>query len=205
MNNNEGLEAGWLSYSQKHICDLNKDNHHCVKYSLGINDQFSGFNDCLINDLRKKFKAAFNCTLPFINTILNLSPSLPVCSDTTISQNVMFAAFREVYKYAKDRNSKDSLCPFPCCYVSYYSDVNYYHRNILSNLNAYYKFKSPFMLAVYPQSNMIEEQTEALIYDFFSLLSSGGGNLGLFLGFSCLSIIFGTINWLEKKILTSFY
>ena len=39
----------------------------------------------------------------------------------------------------------------------------------------------------------IEEHIESLVYDASSFLVSVGGNLGLFLGFSCLSVLFGLI------------
>jgi hypothetical protein len=40
----------------------------------------------------------------------------------------------------------------------------------------------------------VEEHVESLIYDAGSFLVSVGGNLGLFLGFSCLSVFFAIIN-----------
>ena len=200
INNDEELEGALLSYTQKHICDLNSENKPCAAYSSGIKDQSFGYNDCIIKDLGAKLLAQINCTLPFLNSFLKPLSGLPVCSDLESSQSVKFSAFKEVHKYAKSKNPRSSACPFPCCYVSFSTNVVYYHKNIVSNLYAYYEVTSQFALSVVPQSDMIEEQTEVLIYDLFSLLSSGGGNLGLFLGFSCLSIIFGTINWMENKM-----
>ena len=43
----------------------------------------------------------------------------------------------------------------------------------------------------------MEERVESLVYDFSAFLVATGGNLGLFLGFSCLSVGFGIINWLQ--------
>jgi hypothetical protein len=40
----------------------------------------------------------------------------------------------------------------------------------------------------------VEESVEALAYDMGAFLAEAGGNLGLALGFSCLSIILGFIN-----------
>jgi hypothetical protein len=39
----------------------------------------------------------------------------------------------------------------------------------------------------------IEERTGVLVYDMVSFLSAVGGNLGLFVGFSCLSVISAAI------------
>jgi hypothetical protein len=44
----------------------------------------------------------------------------------------------------------------------------------------------------------IEEKTEALVYDFGTFLAAIGGNLGLFLGFSCLSLLLILISMFEK-------
>jgi hypothetical protein len=57
----------------------------------------------------------------------------------------------------------------------------------------------------------IEEHIESLVYDASSFLVSVGGNLGLFLGVSCLSVLLALINffsnrgcWL-KKIFNPFF
>jgi hypothetical protein len=40
----------------------------------------------------------------------------------------------------------------------------------------------------------VEEHVESLVYDASNFLVSVGGNLRLFLGFSCLSVLFYLIN-----------
>ena len=62
-----------------------------------------------------------------------------------------------------------------------------------------------YALLLYYETFDVEEQVESLVYDAGSLLVSVGGNLGLFLGLSCLSVIFAIINllknnWLQLKI-----
>jgi hypothetical protein len=44
----------------------------------------------------------------------------------------------------------------------------------------------------------VEEQTETLVFDIGSLLAAAGGNLGLFLGFSCLSLLFSLLDYLAS-------
>jgi hypothetical protein len=44
----------------------------------------------------------------------------------------------------------------------------------------------------------VEEQTETLVFDIGSLLAAAGGNLGLFLGFSCLSLLFSCFDYLAS-------
>jgi hypothetical protein len=47
----------------------------------------------------------------------------------------------------------------------------------------------------------VEERIETLVYNTGSFLSAAGGNLGLHLGFSCLSTVFGFINWMQEHFL----
>ena len=46
----------------------------------------------------------------------------------------------------------------------------------------------------------IERQEENLIYDSGSFFATVGGNLGLFLGFSCFSVIIAVVDFIAKKI-----
>jgi len=50
-------------------------------------------------------------------------------------------------------------------------------------------------LSAYPS----EEKIERLEYDLANFLVSAGGNLGLFLGLSCLSVLFGIIDWIQAR------
>jgi hypothetical protein len=44
----------------------------------------------------------------------------------------------------------------------------------------------------------VEEKTETLVYDLGTFLAALGGNLGLALGFSCLSILLGIVSYLTQ-------
>ena len=56
-----------------------------------------------------------------------------------------------------------------------------------------------FELSVYYNNLEIEERTETLIYDLSTFLSAAGGNLGLLMGFSCLSVLLALIKCLTDK------
>jgi hypothetical protein len=43
----------------------------------------------------------------------------------------------------------------------------------------------------------VEERVETLVYDAGNFLAAVGGNLGLLLGFSCLSTVFTLIDWIQ--------
>ena len=53
-------------------------------------------------------------------------------------------------------------------------------------------------LIVMHSSLSVEEHFETLVFDGGSLLAAAGGNLGLFLGFSCLSLIFSALFYLSS-------
>jgi hypothetical protein len=44
----------------------------------------------------------------------------------------------------------------------------------------------------------VEERIETLVYDAGNFLAAAGGNLGLLLGFSCLSTVLGFINIIQE-------
>ena len=48
----------------------------------------------------------------------------------------------------------------------------------------------------------IDEKTETFVYDVGNFLAAAGGNMGLFMGFSCLSIMFALIDSFSQWFLT---
>jgi hypothetical protein len=57
-----------------------------------------------------------------------------------------------------------------------------------------------YALSLLYDSFNVEERVESLIYDWGSFLTSIGGDLGLFLGFSCLSILLSLVKCIKDKI-----
>jgi hypothetical protein len=55
-----------------------------------------------------------------------------------------------------------------------------------------------FVLYLYFGTLDVEERIDNLDYDFESFLAAVGGNLGLFLGFSCLSVLLGFVRLLNR-------
>jgi len=45
----------------------------------------------------------------------------------------------------------------------------------------------------------VKEVVETLVYDVGDFLAAAGGNLGLLLGFSCLSVLLAVINAIQEK------
>ena len=78
---------------------------------------------------------------------------------------------------------KRSGCLQKCKTIQYPVETRLQKSNWTSNWTA--------EVYVQPKSNLVEHSTEYLFYDINDLLSSFGGNLGLFLGWSILSVLEG--------------
>ena len=59
-------------------------------------------------------------------------------------------------------------------------------------------YQTGVSLSLSYESLIVEEHIETLVYDAGSFLSAIGGNLGLFLGFSCLTMLLGILKLAEK-------
>jgi hypothetical protein len=68
--------------------------------------------------------------------------------------------------------------------------------HFLENMNKYNGSNAYLILAY--ETLSVEEQFETLVFDIGSLLAAAGGNLGLFLGFSCLSLLFSLLDYLAS-------
>ena len=99
-------------------------------------------------------------------------------------------------------NNWISTCPNPCQQTSYKANIRYFHKNSFYNpsgsigknfLDSYVKVSLGY------ETLLTEEHSESLVYDATNFLAAAGGNLGLFLGFSCLSVFFGILEYFKKN------
>jgi len=67
------------------------------------------------------------------------------------------------------------------------------HKNSLALKEEMFEDENVFLLFYFYTTLTVEEKIETLLYDFGGLMAAAGGNLGLCLGFSCLSILFSII------------
>ncbi len=97
------------------------------------------------------------------------------------------------------QNSDLFGCKLPCEKNSYPVDITTYHFNsILWEGSSASSDDNYYHLFFFYRSTTVQKQVEVLVYDLGGFLAAAGGNLGLCLGFSCLSIFF-TITHLTKK------
>ena len=94
-------------------------------------------------------------------------------------------------------NSSLYGCKHPCERNTYTANINTYHFNsiIWDGFPPSLADESYYHLFFYYKSDIVQKQVEVLVYDFGGFIAAAGGNLGLCLGFSCLSILFTITHW----------
>jgi hypothetical protein len=101
-------------------------------------------------------------------------------------------------------NTDSFGCPLPCARLCYSFTLAPLHKNSIL-FEVPQNFSSDvYLLSYYYKTLLVEKQVETLVYDFGGFLAAAGGNLGLCLGFSCLSILF-TLNQWTKSFLQWLY
>ena len=104
--------------------------------------------------------------------------------------------------YAEANDNWASACPMPCQQRSYTYTMKPFHRNsIIDPANRFIanSTKPVTFISLSYKTLLTEEREETLVYDATSFLVNAGGNMGLFLGFSCLSILLYIIKLCKKS------
>ena len=113
----------------------------------------------------------------------NIEGGFPPCQFNNIKE------FRDLQtKLAKIQekfigNSEKHGCPPDCHEIHYNPTLHYFEDSVNSETYAH------FLLQPYFSSFYVEKKEEYFIYDFNAMISDLGGNLGLFLGYSLLSLL----------------
>ena len=94
-----------------------------------------------------------------------------------------------------------SSCPPGCNQTSYSLKITQFHtNNWIESGNEHVEeiMKAAVRFALAYEDFVIEEQIETLVYDIGNFLAAVGGNLGLFLGFSCLTMLLGILKIVKR-------
>ena len=118
---------------------------------------------------------------------------LPLCPSSMAAKRVI-EEFPSLQAEFTDSLEKQG-CPVPCTSTSYNHEIQYFSRRINTSIAE----SNYFQLRVYYNTLEVEERTETLLYDLSNFLSASGGNLGLLMGFSCLSALLEVIKFLLDK------
>ena len=138
-----------------------------------------------------------NCVIPGLEKFI-LGTELKECTNKNSARHA-FEKFLDI-KTNFSANVAMYGCSLPCTTVSFGFDVFTIHRNSWIDTNdepevplGVFQFRFYFSLLE------VEESVVTLVYDLETLLASLGGNLGLFLGFSCLSVMISLLQMLKRS------
>ncbi len=90
-------------------------------------------------------------------------------------------------------------CPVPCTLVNFKVYLEYFHKNNWKIPDSELE-RDFFSLTYFFSTLSVVEKIENFDFDLGTLLSSAGGNLGLVLGLSCLSVSLSFIRCLENIV-----
>ncbi len=113
--------------------------------------------------------------------------------------------FKELL-FFNNREKWMSSCPPGCNQTSYSFKMTQFHiNNWIESGNEHVEeiMKAAVRFALAYEDFVIEEQIETLVYDIGNFLAAVGGNLGLFLGFSCLTLLL-EIMQIAKQIIVRY-
>ena len=127
--------------------------------------------------------------------MLGKNSHFTACSDMHSASNTQIQYMNIVY--SEEKFNWISACPVPCQQTSYAAHPTYFHKTSMLNLNTI-DVNSSALLTINYATLGIKEHVESFVYDAGSFLAAAGGNLGLFLGFSCLSLFSSILNYLKN-------
>jgi len=177
---------------------LNVNGHHlCTAWTT------QEYIQCGKKSIREDNLPKLNCTIYNFKEYLDPAEvNLPTCN-TMDSAAKAFDLLAQ-YGFVFLQSTPESKCKAPCTQTSYNIDVDYLSKySYMNPAKPEMSLSKYFHLDFFFKKIHLEERTETLVYDFVSFLSAGGGNLGLFVGFSCLSVLYAIYNCIEKYFLKS--
>jgi hypothetical protein len=88
----------------------------------------------------------------------------------------------------------------PCRQSGFDYSIKYLHQNTwITDENSSLQIEASSVSVMY-DTMLTKEQVETKVYDIENLMTSVGGNLGLFLGFSCFSTLLHLLKFLYSKM-----
>ena len=155
------------------------------------------FLNCSFKSISKGMLPFINCTIPGTKDILR-ETNLKECEDEISAANTFNKLLEVQLSFANNPVKHGCLKP---CKEIYYEVVEqqYVHKNSwIEPLRTDDKKDEFFIFQMNYKSKQVQEIVTTFQNDLGSLFSAGGGNLGLFLGFSCLSLLLNFVNFIQQ-------
>jgi hypothetical protein len=135
-----------------------------------------------------------SCNIPGILEFSWNNPDIRECDNLAEARETVNTTAQLILEYL--RSPESFGCPLPCERNYYNHNLNHVHENAGTNEPlSFDEGNTYFYIFFYYNTFIIEQHIETLIYDVGGFLSAAGGNLGLCLGFSCLSVLLTFSQW----------
>lgn len=184
-----------LGLREKRTTQLSTKLNPCSDATSGSKE----FNECMQKSICEMAKTRINCSIYPLRNFLGPGCQFPLCQNSQDASNSFDFFFSEI-----QMNHMEGLpnqCLKPCFEKSYAHSVRYFHKNAAIESKGIFGHNFTninFMMDLFFDTDLIEEHTESLIYDKSAFWSSVGGNLGLYLGFSCFSVAMAMFEVVRK-------
>jgi hypothetical protein len=182
VENDQGIGGIDVQVSKEITQKLQGKEHSCRMKPL------KGFVFCVRKRLKEELIKRLNCTIPFFKS-LQLQDFLPVCTTVSEANNAV-----NIASLIDKVTIREKKCKLPCTRVNYARNFAEFPEKSLPESDKLF-----FTLWIYYSSLQIDEKIERYIYGFETVIVAVGGSMGLFLGWSCYSVIVTGITILERK------
>ena len=180
-----------ISIIEQQSDQINKELSPCKSYTS------TEFIECSKQQLWLQMMSRINCTIAGYESIV--PENFQYCDSLTAAQNTMFEFYSAFGAFVS--NFSKYNCPLPCRQLSYTYNIKYFHKHSWPDMKGSPRelMETGGIVALAYSSLLVEERYEAYVYDLENLMTSIGGNLGLFLGFSCFSTFVTLLKFLFHK------
>ena len=150
--------------------------------------------ECWIKKLAESLsKANIRCKVPALRFTQFNTDHLDYCTNKEDALEVEGIIYNEAIK-----NLEKSVCPSLCTTIKYHQFVSLLSKNVLSKELKIYG-DGYFIIWQFYSTLYVNEKVETYIFDFDSALVAIGGSLGLFLGWSIMSMILDVAEYCNES------
>ena len=181
-----------ITLTEKVTTQIDRKNVPCKIYS-----QESDFVHCCKEKIWSILLPTINCKIVGMEKLIPNSSGISECN-TLLGARVTYKATRNAIETFLSDLPKHNF-PMPCSIKSYNHNIKYANKNSWIDVDDSNDSETSVGMSLSYSSLLVEERFDAYIYDLESLMTSIGGNLGLFLGFSFFSSIIAVLEFFYYK------
>jgi hypothetical protein len=185
IQNNSEIVGAEIKITRKDHSQLNQESTPCLEHQENRNNyMYRKFIECCKRQIWSKVAG--------LDVLIDNQTKMGVCQDNKSAADTLNELHKQLNQFSVSPAKYG--CPMPCRHTSYELKVNYVHMNVWFDWYNLTKYpKGSFSVGYYYESLDVKERIENLVMDVSGLLAEAGGNIGLLLGFSLISLLFSLI------------